>query len=121
MLPIGGITARVTPKKGVKMHLQEDGQKSAKNTISVTGRLEPSMSNETIRIDAQDPENQLRMLQTQTDAQGQFYGLFDLSIKHTLDAKPKEESEETLSESIKYKHLSLILHMLRILSQISYT
>jgi hypothetical protein len=94
MLPIGGITARVTPKLGVKVELQEDPQQSTITTISLIGRLEPPMSDETLRIDLLDPEDRLRVLETKTDALGQFRGEFDLTIKPSLDARSIEEAEE---------------------------
>lgn len=86
MLAIGGITARITPKKRVTIALQED-REHGQSRIAVTGRITPRLAGEHIRADMTDPHGRLGVVATNTDAQGRFSAQFDLTREPSLTAK----------------------------------
>lgn len=78
MLAMGGITAQVTPKRKVDIRLQEDKDHSVSNKVALMGYLRPAMAGERIRVDLQDPSDNLLVLEVSTDVQGRFFAIFGL-------------------------------------------
>jgi len=76
---IGGITARVTPKRRVNLTMEEDREKSKEDTIAFVGHMVPSISDQRIRVDLTDPAHRLRLALAKTDAAGVFHVTFDLT------------------------------------------
>jgi len=79
MITIGGITAEVTPKRGVEVELWEDKEFShaAKKVVAVAGKIQPS-SPAKLRIDLTDPNDQLHIIET-VSTDGRFHATFDVS------------------------------------------
>jgi hypothetical protein len=109
MFCIGGITAEVTPKRAVDIHLEEDKERSKKTAIAVAGLIKPAMAGELIRIDLFDPEERQRVGQATTDDQGRFYAIFDLTTKPSLEAKPNREAKERPLPGV-YKAQAVIIN-----------
>jgi M6 family metalloprotease-like protein len=76
--PIGGITARVTPKRRVEVFIEAFGDKE-KEAIAVIGHLAPPVPNQRIRVDVTDPKQRLRIALATTDSSGAFRATFDLT------------------------------------------
>jgi hypothetical protein len=95
MFPIGGITAQVTPKRRVDIHLEPDKELTKGNVMAFQGAIQPPLAGEKVRVDLIDPDERPRIVETSTDAQGRFKAQFDLGVKPSLDAKPKRPAKET--------------------------
>jgi hypothetical protein len=76
--PIGGITARVTPKRRVEVFIEAFSDRE-KEAIVVVGHLAPPVANQRIRVDVTDPKQRLRVALAMTDSSGAFRATFDLT------------------------------------------
>lgn len=77
LLPIGGITADVTPKRAVDLEIGVEER--AETAVTVQGRMTPAMANEQVEVDVVDPRDRRRVVQTSTDADGEFIATVDAS------------------------------------------
>jgi len=74
-LPIGGIRAAVTPKRGVDIKAEPDRRKP--DTIAVRGWIRPALGGQRIEVMVSDARGQRQYLHTQTDVQGAFQAALD--------------------------------------------
>lgn len=91
---IGGLTARVTPKRRVQIRLQQDKEQQGERTIGLSGSLKPAMANEVVRVELRDPDDRLRIVERVTDTLGRFKATFDLRRKPNLDVTAKPERND---------------------------
>jgi IPT/TIG domain len=94
MLAIGGVTAQVTPKQGVRLRLGEDREHSKGRVIAVRGAMVPGLAGEWVRVDLTDPKGRLRPAEASTDGQGGFTATFDLTRPPSLDVKADRRRRE---------------------------
>jgi hypothetical protein len=106
---IGGITARVTPKQGVTVKLEEDKERSKGRFIALVGTIEPALAGEKLRVDLVDPDDRLRVLETTTNTQGQFHALFDLTLPPSIEPKYHEHEDEEIEPGV-YMAQALIIN-----------
>lgn len=76
--PIGGITARVTPKRRAVIRLEAKFD-DANESILCIGGIGPQLANQRIRVDLTDPAQRLRVALATTDGTGAFRATFDLT------------------------------------------
>lgn len=74
-LPIGGIRAAVTPKRGVDIKAERDRRK--KDAIAVRGWISPALDGQRIEVMVSDVRGQRQYLTTRTDAKGAFQAALD--------------------------------------------
>ena len=82
MLPIGGFTAKVTPKYRGSIELAENQEyKDGKEVIALYGFVTPALSGQAVQVVLTDPHGRLRVMNTTTVASpaGRFYAVFDLT------------------------------------------
>src|SRR5207247_4519644 len=79
MFAIGGMLARVTPKRRVDVKLEEDREGSKGGAIALMGAVSPTGRGERVRVDLRDEAGQLRSEEGITDEQGLLRVRFDLS------------------------------------------
>jgi hypothetical protein len=108
LLPMGGIQCRVTPKRGVKLHLWENQELSGPTNVSVDCELHPAMVGEFAIVDLEDPAGRHRVLQRTTDSEGRFTATFDLRKSPEPQADPGLEDEKPLAGVYVVK--ALIIH-----------
>ncbi|MFP3637588.1 IPT/TIG domain-containing protein [Paraburkholderia sp. SIMBA_054] len=92
--PIGGITARVSPKRRVEVMIEEDREHSTGDTIGFNGHIAPSVPDQRIRVDLTDPAHRLRVALAKTDASGIFRVRFDLTQPPNGGATTKVGAKE---------------------------
>ncbi len=86
MLPIGGITARITPKYGAKIEIREDQEFAKSETkIGIRGTIDPPESGQAVQVLLTDPKNRVRAVDVTTNASGVFVAVFDLTLAPTED------------------------------------
>lgn len=76
-LPIGGVTADVTPKREVELELgveERDGP-----TVHLVGAMTPAMEGEAVSVGVTDPRDRRRVAETTTNANGYFRARVDVS------------------------------------------
>lgn len=78
LLPMGGVLARVTPKRRVNVFLWEDQRESDSSVVALGGRLEPAMGSERVTVDLDAPAGRRRAEEVLTDGGGGFSARFDL-------------------------------------------
>ena len=88
MMPIGGITAAVTPKQRVTVTLEEDKEHS-QSSIKLKGFITPKVKGESLRVDLLDPKSRQRSIEVKTNVYGAFSATFDLTQEPSLEANPK--------------------------------
>jgi hypothetical protein len=71
MLPIGGVTARVTPKKKGELEL-EPGDPRNDEVVAVYGKLTPALGGQRVRVDFEDPKGTMRYVNADTAPDGRF-------------------------------------------------
>jgi hypothetical protein len=76
MLPIGGITVKVTPKQNVKIELKANGEHYK---IHATGKIIPGLQSEVLRVDATDPYGYCRYKNCTTNSAGNFSAIIDVT------------------------------------------
>ena len=112
MLAVGGITAKVIPKRGVDIKLEEDKERSTNKTIALFGELVPAISGQKLRVELRDPNDQMRFIEAISDVQGQFHALFDLTIKPSFEANSDnghtKQARQKLQPGI-YKTQALVI------------
>jgi hypothetical protein len=94
MLAIGGILARVTPKRKINIRLSEDKERSKPNVVALRGTIAPAAAGETVVVKLSDPQDRLRVAEVKTNSQGAFALAFDLTLKPSVEAKPKRRQKE---------------------------
>ncbi|NMG08755.1 IPT/TIG domain-containing protein [Brasilonema sp. UFV-L1] len=97
-LPIGGISARVTVMKRVKITLEPVGR-SSQQRIALTGKLSPSLGNQRIRVDLWNALNQRWVKEVFTNSQGVFNVQFSLLDKPSIDPDTEGKQSQILGES----------------------
>jgi hypothetical protein len=80
---IGGVTCQVTPKKAVDIKIEEDREQSKKTIIAIRGVLSEQIADEIVRIDLTDPDGVLHIMEINTNVQGGFTAIFDISNVRT--------------------------------------
>jgi hypothetical protein len=93
LFPIGGILARVTPKRKVTIQLWEDQKVSQPDKIGVEGGLTPQMGNEWVTIDLKDPVGRQQTTEVSTDSRGRFNAIFELKAQPDKTTEKKETEE----------------------------
>jgi M6 family metalloprotease-like protein len=77
-MPIGGITARVEPKRLSKITLEEDPRHGSRTQIAVRGSVSPALPDQKLRVDLAGPQRTTHSVIATTDAQGFFEARFSL-------------------------------------------
>ena len=86
--PIGGILAKVTPKLKGRVELDRKLEHKEGEPVAVTGRVEPRIERQQVRVDMKRPDGSLEVEAVTTDADGGFGATFDLGGgKRTRDRK----------------------------------
>lgn len=91
---IGGITARVTPKRRVDLRMEQYRENVDEHSMGFIGHIIPTLQNQRIRVDLTDPANRLRVAVAKTDASGVFRVTFDLTQPPNVDYKPAAGGRE---------------------------
>ena len=90
LFPLGGVTARVTPKQGVRLKLWEDPEskkagESRKGAIVILdGAMEPALANQVVRVELHGRTRWTEYREVQTNAQGHFRAVFQLRREDRL-------------------------------------
>jgi len=93
--PIGGVTMSVTPKRKVSLDIQAEGER---DTIYTTGKMEPAMANEKVRIDYTDQYGFRNSFEVLTDSNGNFSHRFALEKFAERNSRLVKEDPEHLPE-----------------------
>jgi len=109
MLPIGGLTARVTPKHHSEITLEEDQEYDRSEEVGLRGQINPPLSNQPVRVDLTDPKGRLRVQKVLTDA-GSFHAIFDLTHAPSEDPLGREPGEEERPVSGDYRAQAFIIN-----------
>jgi hypothetical protein len=108
MFAIGGILARVTPKRRVKVDLAEDRERSKSTTVALRGVLTPALASEKLRIDLIGPDGE-RVADVVTDTAGHFATVFDLERKPSVDGHPDRQPPQKFVPGV-YKAQALVIN-----------
>lgn len=73
---IGGITFRVSPKRGVDMKLALNKKKRKTGDILLDGRISPAARGVRVRVELVSDDGRLQTAYTNTDAEGEFHAAF---------------------------------------------
>ncbi len=106
MSHIGGILARVTPKRHGSIELSADKEYPPENPfLGVIGHVSPARAGEKASIFVTGPDSRQWVLERLTDGAGTFRAVFDLSTKPSLDTPkwPTDNNGAPLKPAGKYK------------------
>ncbi len=92
--PIGGITARVTPKRRVALRMEQFRDQANDDMMGFIGHIIPNVPDQRIRVDLTDPAHRLRVALAKTDAAGTFRVSFDLTQPPNVDVLKKAGAKE---------------------------
>lgn len=76
-LPIGGVTADVTPKREVDLEVSVRDREGT--TVVLGGTMTPAMEGEPVSVAVTDPRDRRRVVEATTDADGHFEAVVDAS------------------------------------------
>jgi hypothetical protein len=76
-LPIGGVTADITPKREVELEL--DVRNRAEEIVTLAGMMTPAMEDEPVSVSVTDPRDRRRVAEAVTDRSGRFEVTMDMS------------------------------------------
>jgi hypothetical protein len=113
MLPMGGITARVTPKYRSEITLEEDQDYNRPEAVGLRGEINPPIGNQPVRVDLTDPKGRLRVQQVFTNA-GHFRAVFDLTRAPSEDPLGREPGEGERPISGDYRAQAFIINAPRV-------
>lgn len=81
MAPIGGILARVTPKRRGEVKLDDKVRPEKEGQVTVTGRLKPEIKDQEVRIDMTRPDGSTDSAPARSKDDGRFTATFSLYRK----------------------------------------
>jgi M6 family metalloprotease-like protein len=91
--PIGGILARVTPKPKGQVRLDRDLKHKDGETVTVTGRVEPRIEKQQVRVDMTRPDGAVEVVAVMTDVDGRFGATFSLLGPKAKSKRKKPQVE----------------------------
>jgi hypothetical protein len=117
MSPIGGILARVSPKRHTGIEIEEYKEFPPDHPfLGVIGRIAPAQQNEKVSVYMTAPDGQQWVLDVTTDSQGGFRAIFDLTTKPTLEtlkwqgqAGPRKPAEDEKPQAGIYRAQAFLI------------
>ncbi len=99
MFHIGGILAKVRPKRHSEIDIREDKEYPEDHPyIGIVGTVQPAKANEKATVFLTAPDGNQWALEAKTDAQSHFRTVFDLTKKPTLNTLPWQKGDRNMPD-----------------------
>jgi hypothetical protein len=105
LFPLGGVQARVTPKRSIRLQLRESRESKREGPVILEGLMTPAVANQTVRLRLHGATGWDEYVETQTDPQGRFRGALsprgaDRAMKATASTINAREVAEADSNTV---------------------